>query len=114
MIDERACFVFSTIDPVRGECCWTLPNELPYFEGHFPGNPVLPAFAIVDASLEALRRIRGQEQTLYMRQLRRAKFMQVLRPADKVTIRCVKDAPHRYTVTWWREAEQVANLVLAL
>lgn len=64
---------------------WKVPEGLPYFDGHFPGNPVLPAVAIVDASVEFLRRVRA-EAGLQLKGVNSAKFVAVIAPNMDVHI----------------------------
>ncbi len=64
---------------------WTVPSDLPYFEGHFPGNPVLPAVAILDATVECLRRALA-DKNLNLSAVVSAKFLEIIQPNSKVRI----------------------------
>jgi 3-hydroxymyristoyl/3-hydroxydecanoyl-(acyl carrier protein) dehydratase len=55
MLDPKTQLDIRIIDSA-GKAHWTPDAELPYFKGHFPNNPILPGVAIIDASIETLRR----------------------------------------------------------
>ena len=57
---------------------WVVPSHLAYFEGHFPGKPVLPAVGIIDASLVGIERILGKK--VQMKAISSAKFMGLIEP----------------------------------
>ena len=54
--------------------------DSPWFEGHFPGEPVLPGIAQLSMAFEAAEKARGEKLTL--RGLRRVRFKKVIRPGD--------------------------------
>ncbi len=58
MIDLTRAFSGMNVEDAT-RVTWTLPRSLPYFDGHFPGNPIFPAVGIVDASLHALAQTSG-------------------------------------------------------
>ncbi len=68
------------------ECLnWEIPKDLPYFDGHFPGLPVLPAVAIVDISLCLLKN--GiMSPTVRLQGVTSAKFMHPLGPGQRVDV----------------------------
>lgn len=59
MIDAKEIFKFNiTRSTCHARCfatSWVVPADLPYLDGHFPSQPIVPAVAIVDASFELLR-----------------------------------------------------------
>ncbi|MBX3022101.1 MAG: hypothetical protein KF799_10545 [Bdellovibrionales bacterium] len=78
MLDTQKVFANMNTD-------WTVPADLPYFAGHFPGNPVFPAVGIVDASLELIRKQTGNTG-LFLAGVVSAKFMQPIGPQARVHI----------------------------
>ena len=64
---------------------WEVPKALPYFDGHFPGNPVLPAVAVIDASVEFLRRAL-QLENIELKAIHSAKFVSIIAPGMPVRI----------------------------
>lgn len=82
MLDTRA--VFAKIDSE-----WTVPSDLPYLNGHFPGQPVFPAVGIVDASVELVRKLSGVS-SLYLKSVPSAKFSQPIGPGSRVHIDAAK------------------------
>ncbi len=64
---------------------WRIPADLFYFEGHFPGNPVLPAVAIIDVSLEMLSQCLRQNN-VQLAEIKSTKFMSPLSPGQQVEI----------------------------
>lgn len=64
---------------------WRVPEELPYFKGHFPGNPVLPAIALVDLSLLLLNSQNPHGKSK-IKSIKSAKFTSIVRPSDELSI----------------------------
>jgi 3-hydroxymyristoyl/3-hydroxydecanoyl-(acyl carrier protein) dehydratase len=64
---------------------WSVPADLPYFAGHFPGNPTLPAVAMIDLSLELVRQWPGFERA-ELSILKSAKFSAVVTPGAEVEV----------------------------
>jgi 3-hydroxymyristoyl/3-hydroxydecanoyl-(acyl carrier protein) dehydratase len=56
----------------------------PSFEGHFPGFPVLPGALLLDEMLSAIERGRGIDLRAW--QISSAKFLDVVRPSDKLVL----------------------------
>ena len=70
---------------------WTVPSELPYFEGHFPAAPTLPGVAMVDLTLELIRR-QPELARANLVKLRSAKFTAVISPGMELDITLTRDA----------------------
>ena len=67
-----------------------IAENLPYFEGHFPGNPVLPAVALLDLSLVVVNRVDSKLKGMFLT-IKSAKFSEVIRPLDTLKIRVKRD-----------------------
>jgi 3-hydroxymyristoyl/3-hydroxydecanoyl-(acyl carrier protein) dehydratase len=65
---------------------WQADPSLRYFEGHFPQNPVLPAVAIIDVSLEQARLV-SQNASLQITRIKNCKFTQPILPGTQILIR---------------------------
>lgn len=78
--------------PLSHEAEFVVPSTLKFFEGHFPKNPVLPAFATIEISLALGRDLGLLPATA--KSIPNAKFLAVIKPHDriKVLIRSYKDA----------------------
>ena len=66
-------------------------NE-PYFQGHFPGQPVMPGVLQVEAMAQAagilmLRRISSQNKIAYFMSCDKVKFRRAVKPGDQLVIR---------------------------
>lgn len=100
MIDPAEVFRFTQIE--RGEesasAHWRASADCRYFDGHFPGMPVLPAVGLLDGSLELLR-VLGHSATPRKLALRKAKFSGMLRPETEVRIN-VRHKSDRIDVEW--------------
>ena len=70
---------------------WSVPRDLPYFEGHFPGNPVLPAVALLDLSLVIVNQIDSKLESMFLT-IKSAKFSEVIRPEDLLSIKVKRDS----------------------
>ncbi len=97
MIDPKKYFIFSK-GPKPLTLIFKVPGELPYFDGHFPGNPILPGVAIVDASLVAISEITKQD--LFVKKIKSAKFLDLVQPHDEISLEIAETAPSSWTVTW--------------
>ncbi len=71
---------------------FTVPAELRWFEGHFPGDPVLPGVAQLDA-LVARQAERLWPDAGALRAVKRLKFSRVIRPGERIALRLERDAP---------------------
>ena len=81
---------------------WTVPADLPYFQGHFPGNPIFPAVGIVDASICVLASVLS-EPDLVVPVILAAKFTHPIAPGEVVRIVCKRLGGREWNVEW-REA----------
>lgn len=104
MISERE--VFKTLDSARQDehtWLWKVPADLPYFDGHFPGNPIFPAVGIVDASVYILKKILNQPK-LYVPHYPVAKFMSPISPESTVRIELKQLNEKEWLAEWKDEA----------
>ena len=95
---------------------WKIPEQLSYFEGHFPGFPVLPGVALIDVTLEALRRSLSISK-IELLKLENAKFKRPLSPGNIIEISIVAGSdPSRWSAAWRLVGEPalVAELSLQL
>lgn len=61
-----------------------VPVDSPWFSGHFPGDPVLPAIAQLAIVFGLARKAFGRK--LIPRALARTKFRRIIRPGETVDI----------------------------
>lgn len=66
-------------------------NE-PYFQGHFPGQPVMPGVLQVEAMAQAagilmLRKVSAENKIAYFMSCDKVKFRQAVRPGDQLIIK---------------------------
>lgn len=88
---------------------WAPPAELSYFRGHFPGNPVLPAVAMIDATVQLVRQIAG-EPRLELSGLKSAKFMHPVTPGLPIEIQLTRIAGDHWKALWKTGSQSVADL----
>ena len=79
---------------------WVVPESLPYFEGHFPNHPVLPATAIVDFSLEAIKEA-AKNPSLEIKSLKLGKFYEIIGPRQYVEIRLTEKSAKEWEIAWF-------------
>ncbi len=70
--------------PIVHEAAFSVPADLKFLEGHFPNNPVLPAFATLEISL-ALGRDLGL-LPLTAKSIPNAKFLAIIKPDTKLRV----------------------------
>lgn len=61
-----------------------IPDDGPWFEGHFPGRPILPGVAELALAIAALRRETGR--TLPLRGIAFARLRQLVLPGDRLQL----------------------------
>lgn len=79
---------------------WIVPENIPFFDGHFPGQPILPGFAIVD---ESLRFLREQKKDLPLAfNIQNAKFARPITPRMQIEVSAEQEAEstNRWVVRW--------------
>jgi 3-hydroxymyristoyl/3-hydroxydecanoyl-(acyl carrier protein) dehydratase len=95
--------VFKTMYPEGSErphaIDWKVDASLPYFNGHFPGTPILPAIAIVDASTYVLQRALDQAD-LRLKTVAVAKFLSPILPNQQVHIELQKQGENEWQIEW--------------
>ena len=61
-----------------------VPPDSPWFDGHFPGEPILPGVAQIGMVFDAIRKAHNQE--LKVSSVRRVRFKSIIRPDDRLKI----------------------------
>lgn len=92
---------------------WKVEEDLPYFNGHFPGTPILPAIAIIDASTYVLQRALDQSN-LRLKAITAAKFMSPILPNQTVRIELQKQNETTWDIEWTDGAEPTPRLLATL
>ena len=60
------------------------PGESPWFDGHFPQEPILPGIAQVAVAHDLIRRAFGAD--LPLREINRIRFKRKISPFDRLTV----------------------------
>jgi 3-hydroxymyristoyl/3-hydroxydecanoyl-(acyl carrier protein) dehydratase len=61
-----------------------VPPDSPWFDGHFPGSPVLPGVAQIGLVRDAIRQAHCQD--LKISSVRRVRFKRMIRPNDRLKV----------------------------
>ncbi len=61
-----------------------VPSDSPWFDGHFPGEPVLPGVAQLGMVFDVISKARNRE--LKISSVRRVRFKGIIRPDDTLKI----------------------------
>lgn len=61
-----------------------IPSDSPWFDGHFPGEPILPGVAQIGMVFDAIRKAHNQD--LIISGVRRVRFKRMIRPDDRLKI----------------------------
>ena len=88
------------------------PPDFVGFQGHFPGNPVLPAFVQVAAARVVVEDARGT--ALIHCALDRARFRRTVGPEEPLSVACTPLGEERFAVRLTAGTEAVAGFTLTL
>jgi 3-hydroxymyristoyl/3-hydroxydecanoyl-(acyl carrier protein) dehydratase len=109
--------VFKNMYPAGSErpqaLTWKVDPQLPYFNGHFPQTPILPAIAIVDASTYLLQCALGRPD-LAVQAVTVAKFMSPIVPDQTVHIELHKEAEKEWQIDWKDGSTSAGRLLATL
>jgi 3-hydroxyacyl-[acyl-carrier-protein] dehydratase len=61
-----------------------VPSDSPWFDGHFPAEPILPGVAQIGMVLDSIRHARNQD--FKISSVRRVRFKRMIRPGDRLKI----------------------------
>ena len=61
-----------------------VPSDSPWFDGHFPGRPILPGVAQIGMVFDVIRKALNQD--LKLSSVRRVRFKRIIRPDDQLKI----------------------------
>lgn len=61
-----------------------VPADAVWFDGHFPGEPILPGVAQLAMVVHILGE--AQDKTLAANNVRRVRFKQAIKPAERITV----------------------------
>jgi 3-hydroxyacyl-[acyl-carrier-protein] dehydratase len=73
------------VDPGGGiSAVMFIPFDSPWFSGHFPGNPILPAIAQLAIVLDIAKKACGLE--LIPKAFKRTKYRRIIRPGEPINV----------------------------
>ena len=76
-----------------------VPWDLKCFQGHFPNDPVMPAYAIIEVTIESLRKILGNP-SLELKEICSAKFQRPVNPEQKILMTLSERAESQWCAEW--------------
>ena len=91
-----------------------VPADSPWFDGHFPGEPVLPGIAQLGMVHDLLCRALGQQ--LPVARVSRVRFRQMIRPEQQLTLTVQRNeaaGSHRFRITGEEGSICTGQLLLA-
>jgi 3-hydroxymyristoyl/3-hydroxydecanoyl-(acyl carrier protein) dehydratase len=111
VINPQVHFQFDFEDAKRA--LWTVPIDLPYFDGHFPLNPILPAFGILDGTLEFMKLL-TKTPRLHLKTVKNAKFLKPVVPGLSVQIEATMTGHNHWKCRWLSEDSVLVELNFVL
>lgn len=111
------------IDIVKAESCTGIKNvsvNEPFFQGHFPGHPIMPGVLIVEAMaqtaatlvVDSMEGVDAGSHVVYFMSVEEARFRKPVLPGDQLHIK-VKKERNRGTVWKFRGDAYVDNVLVA-
>ena len=90
-----------------------LKENLPYFSGHYPGSPILPAVVYVEISLDLMREY-CEVRDPHLKSIDRGKFHEPVSPNQplEIEVRLGEGSSHR--VLWSSQGKVLCDLKLSL
>ena len=85
MRDTKLQIELEVDEPLRREYSVHVSEDCPYFEGHFPGHPVLPGVAQLETLVLELA-LQSWPQIGSLHQLRRLKFKRIIAPDSSLRL----------------------------
>ncbi len=83
-------------------------KDSPWFDGHFPDDPILPGIAQLDMVTKTIQKSLGTSSVL--KGLSRIKFKEIIRPGDVLDIRAVPaKMKHHYSFTICNKQQEVCS-----
>lgn len=90
------------IDIVQGQSCTGIKNvsvNEPFFQGHFPGHPIMPGVLIVEAMaqtaatlvVDSIEGINAGTHVVYFMSVEEARFRKPVLPGDQLHIKVTKE-----------------------
>jgi len=90
------------VDIVKGESCTGVKNvsvNEPFFQGHFPGHPIMPGVLIVEAMaqtaatlvVDAIEGVNAGTHVVYFMSVEEARFRKPVLPGDQLRIKVKKE-----------------------
>ena len=80
------------IEPNALEALVRVPEDCPWFTGHFPGEPILPGIAIVHTVYEAILKLaKSDAESINMSALKRVRFTGPVRPGEAFLLNLTRD-----------------------
>ncbi len=101
----------ATPGKIRALC--RIPLESPWFQGHFPANPIFPALGLIGLLDQAMAGEEGlKDRPLPYRVFKRVRFRQIVRPGDGIRLDIDSEDTHgqrRFRFKILKEAEPVSE-----
>jgi len=94
---------------------FSIPGSSDYYNGHFPGFPVLPAVAQIHIIMYFVSRFFGAEKKTGLSEIKRAKFTNIIRPDTTLVLyleKKEKNISFRIISTDEKTVYSTGNLVL--
>jgi 3-hydroxymyristoyl/3-hydroxydecanoyl-(acyl carrier protein) dehydratase len=91
-----------------------VPADSPWFDGHFPAEPILPGVAQIGMVFDAIRK--AHHRNLIISSVRRVRFKHIIRPDDQLKIIAVplKQETDAYSFRILIQDETVCSGVMAV
>ncbi|MDP9127158.1 MAG: 3-hydroxyacyl-ACP dehydratase FabZ [Pseudomonadota bacterium] len=111
------------VDVMKNESCTGIKNVTsnePFFQGHFPGHPIMPGVLIIEAMaqtsavlvVDALADVGSESHVVYFMTIENARFRKPVGPGDQMQIK-VKKERQRGNVWRFRGEAYVDNVLCA-
>ena len=77
-------FIVTKKDDARHVIYFQVPENSPWFNGHFPEMPILPGVAILHHAWSLVAEFMGSD--FYLKKLSRVKFRRIIKPGDNLVM----------------------------
>lgn len=89
------------------EFSFELSKDIPFFDGHFPSRPILPAIAYLEICLKLYSEV---AEPINVYSIKKSKFLKPLSPEEKIQVLFKRKKDNHLLFDWFSNDQLVATI----